>query len=304
MLHNVKISVVIPVRNGEANLETCLTAVLDQTVPIYECIVVDNNSTDGTKKIIESFQKKHENVKYLLEKKPGRGSARNAGTYASTGDIIAMTDVDCIVPKDWLEKITAPIISGEETVVVGGEYDLISNYWSRHTQKMYDYLRNSNDFSNPYTPFIDTKNFAIRSPLLKAIPFDPRFKALEDEEIMFRMRSVARFRYLREVKVGHKHAQTILSIMKSAYSRSYWFAQIYHKYKGVPDTDGQLIFDQISLFWFYTRLPLIDFKALKKQGIRHLLYFIVYDFSWKAGTAVGYAVIDSALKKSIGMQNT
>jgi glycosyltransferase involved in cell wall biosynthesis len=302
MLHNVKISVVIPVRNGASNLKECLTTVLQQTVPIYECIVVDNNSTDATKQIIESFQKEHQNVKYLLEKKAGRGSARNAGTYASSGDVIIMTDVDCLVPTDWLEKLTAPILSGEETVVVGGEYDLISNYWSRHTQKMYDYLRNSNDSTNPYTPFIDTKNFAIRAPLLKAIPFDPRFKALEDEEIVFRMRTVARFRYLQEVKVGHKHAQTIWSIIKSAYSRSYWFAQIYHKYKGVYDDSGQMIFEPVSLFWFYVRLPLIDLKALRIQGIHHLLYFIVYDFSWKAGTAVGYAMIDPALKKSIMVQ--
>jgi len=51
-----KVSVIIPVYNGEKTLARCLNSVLNQTHSNYEVIVVDNNSTDKTKEIINKFK--------------------------------------------------------------------------------------------------------------------------------------------------------------------------------------------------------------------------------------------------------
>ena len=291
------VSIIIPVYNGAKTLKTCLDSVLTQEDSFIECIVVDNNSTDATKDIVVDFMSAHPKLVYVFERIRGRGVARNTGTIKAKGSVIMMTDADCVAPPNWVEEMSKPIREKRESVVVGGEYDVIENYWSRHTQKMYDYLRGSNDYSNPYTLFIDTKNFAIDTLLLRKVPFDANFQALEDEEIMFRLRQFSRFLYLRNCKVGHRHAQSLRSVMKSAYERSYWFAQIYHKFNGVHDKNGVLIFPTVSTFGFYLRLPLIDLRALRTQGLSHLLYFIVYDFSWKVGTALGYARKIPPLKK-------
>ena len=63
-MQNPKVSVIIPVYNGERTLRHFLKSILDQTYKNYEVIVVDNNSTDKTKDIIKEFQTKDNKIKY------------------------------------------------------------------------------------------------------------------------------------------------------------------------------------------------------------------------------------------------
>jgi glycosyltransferase involved in cell wall biosynthesis len=290
-----KISIIIPILNGEKSIRGCLTSVLSQDTPIYECIIVDNNSKDKTAEIVQEFQKEHPNLIYVFEPVVGRGSARNAGIARATGDIIAMTDVDCVVPSNWITELTKLIITGEEVVTTGYQYNTITgNYWAEHMQKKCDYFLERHLIPPQYISFTDTKNLAIRASLIKEFKFDSRFKALEDVDLEFRLRPVARFRYLPDVKVGHAHSETMRSVWKLAYERSYWFAQAYHKFKGVHDSNGILIFGVIPAFHFYKELCKINIRALRDQGMSHLLFFLVFDFGWKLGSAVGYAKRDKA----------
>ncbi len=96
----MKISVVIPVYNEEQYIKKCLEAIMAQTRPADEIIVVDNNSTDKTIEIAKTFP-----VKTVNEKKQGIIPARNRGFAEAKGDIIARTDADTIVGKNWLKKI-------------------------------------------------------------------------------------------------------------------------------------------------------------------------------------------------------
>jgi len=96
----MKISVVIPVFNEEKYIDTCLSSIFNQTVLPDEIIVVDNNSTDNTTEIAKKFA-----VKIIPEGRQGMTYARNTGFDKATGDIIARTDADSIVPHDWIERI-------------------------------------------------------------------------------------------------------------------------------------------------------------------------------------------------------
>lgn len=96
------ISVVIPAYNEEKYLPACLRALQQQTYPAdrYEIIVVDNASTDRTAQIARSF-----GAKVVYEPAKGFAQARQAGFAAATGQVIASTDADTIVPPFWLERI-------------------------------------------------------------------------------------------------------------------------------------------------------------------------------------------------------
>jgi cellulose synthase/poly-beta-1,6-N-acetylglucosamine synthase-like glycosyltransferase len=81
-------------------ISRCLKSLslLDYPREMYEIIVIDNGSTDNTRKICENFS-----VKYIFEERRNRGHARNVGIKHSKGDIIAFVDADCEVRSDWLK---------------------------------------------------------------------------------------------------------------------------------------------------------------------------------------------------------
>jgi len=96
------ISIVVPTYNEEQNIERCLRSLNDQTVPrnTYEIIVVDGNSKDRTRELAEPLA-----AKVFIQTRKRVGGARNDGAMAARGDIIATTDADCILPRDWVERI-------------------------------------------------------------------------------------------------------------------------------------------------------------------------------------------------------
>lgn len=96
------ISIVVPTYNEEQNIERCLASLADQTVPreTYEIIVVDGNSKDRTRELAEPLADK-----VFIQMSKRVGGARNDGAMAASGDIIATTDADCIIPRDWVERI-------------------------------------------------------------------------------------------------------------------------------------------------------------------------------------------------------
>jgi glycosyltransferase involved in cell wall biosynthesis len=86
-----KVSVIIPVHNGERYLADAIESVLSQTYPCFEIIVVDNGSQDRSRAIAESFEAA---VRVLYEPEPSAGRARNAGIRAASGDLVAFLDAD------------------------------------------------------------------------------------------------------------------------------------------------------------------------------------------------------------------
>lgn len=96
----MKISVVIPAYNEESYIEKCLESLKDQEEAADEIIVVDNNCTDKTCAIAKKF-----GVKIVKEPVQGMIQARNRGFDEAQGEIIARTDADVVLPKNWIKKI-------------------------------------------------------------------------------------------------------------------------------------------------------------------------------------------------------
>ncbi|MFH1316289.1 MAG: glycosyltransferase [Candidatus Woesearchaeota archaeon] len=186
-MKNPLISVVIPAYNSEKTISKCLSSLLNQSYDNYEIIVVDNNSKDSTKDIINHFKSKSKKIKMVFEPFVSRGAARNAGISASKGKIIAMIDSDCIAPKEWIEKITFPIRKHKETVVQGNETDHIKNYWTGMEQEFNNEFLQKNRYGR-YIDHLDTKNCAFKKNIFKGIgPFNKHIKNIEDFELKVRI---------------------------------------------------------------------------------------------------------------------
>ena len=98
-----RISIVVPLYNGERYIRRSIDSLLSQNYPRerYEVIVVDNNSTDRSAAIAAEY----DGVKVLPEPVTGSYAARNTGISAASGEIIATIDPDCVAAPTWLAVI-------------------------------------------------------------------------------------------------------------------------------------------------------------------------------------------------------
>ncbi len=105
---NVKLSVIIPLYNKEAEIGRALRSVLGQTCTPVEIIVVDDGSTDGSAAVVEMTASPI--VKLVRQSNAGVSAARNRGMAEATGDYYAFLDADDEWEPRFLEKIDELIV--------------------------------------------------------------------------------------------------------------------------------------------------------------------------------------------------
>lgn len=117
------ISVIICTYNRGDILSECLRSLTNQSIPseYFEVIIINNNSTDNTQKIAESFVYQASNYRVIIEHEQGISAARNRGWKEAKGEYIAYTDDDCRLPPDWLKK-ALEIIENHSPDLFGGPY--------------------------------------------------------------------------------------------------------------------------------------------------------------------------------------
>lgn len=151
-----KLSIIIPVYNGEKFLDKCISSILNQTYNNLEVILVDNCSSDKSLELCKYYESIDNRVFVYQEKKAGASFARNCGISHATGDYITFVDSDDFVVEDAyeillgkMEKTKADLIifsynmvdsTGEKLIKYGPnlrKYDKKSVYSGLQTAKIY-----------------------------------------------------------------------------------------------------------------------------------------------------------------------
>jgi glucosyl-dolichyl phosphate glucuronosyltransferase len=121
----MQLDVVIPTYNRSPLLKTAIDSLLAAGIPpelSVKIIVVDNNSTDDTKAVInDAVQLSNGRVSYVFEKRQGRSLALNAGIVAATGDLIGFIDDDEEIDGSWYETILSAF-TNNKIDFIGGPY--------------------------------------------------------------------------------------------------------------------------------------------------------------------------------------
>jgi glycosyltransferase involved in cell wall biosynthesis len=113
----VKISVIIPVYNGERHLRAALESVFAQTYPLHEIITVDDGSTDSSPEILRSFG---DRLTVIRQENQGVAGARNTGLAHATGEAIAFLDQDDLWPADRTQVLVDALqADGNAEIAVG-----------------------------------------------------------------------------------------------------------------------------------------------------------------------------------------
>lgn len=147
-------SVIVCTYQRAASLKDTLAALKRLRVPAgfrAEFIVVDNNSSDHTRNVVEEFQADWEALRYTFEAAQGLSHARNHGIAAARGQYILFTDDDVLPEEDWLERIVSGLDSYQADACGG----YIAPIWETPppawlTERFYGFLAVRTDREDDY----------------------------------------------------------------------------------------------------------------------------------------------------------
>ena len=125
LLPSLKVTVAIPTYNRADFLRQTLAGIAQQQFPRehFEVLVIDNNSHDHTRAVVEEFSSARPAPRYVREEKQGLDHARNRALVEARGEIIVFGDDDILVQPDWLAQMAVPLIADPARRIgaVGGE---------------------------------------------------------------------------------------------------------------------------------------------------------------------------------------
>ena len=149
-MNKEKVSIYIPAYNAENTIKDCINSVINQSKKFDEIIVIDDNSTDDTLKILREFS----NLNVIENKSNmGLGYNRNLGIKISSNNIVASIDADVVLNHKWLE-IMINNISKNQNTMFGGKMSekLIKNKFNAWRAKYYSQIWGDKNLKNP--PFL------------------------------------------------------------------------------------------------------------------------------------------------------
>lgn len=126
-MNNIKISIIVAVYNAEKFLETCLNSIINQVYKDFECILVNDGSTDNSLLICEKYSQIDNRFIIINKKNGGVGSARNAALDIARGEWITFVDSDDWIIPEYIQLFITNSFSA----------DLIIQGFSRHLGKNY-----------------------------------------------------------------------------------------------------------------------------------------------------------------------
>jgi glycosyltransferase involved in cell wall biosynthesis len=219
-----KVSVIVPVKNGATHIRELLDSLMqvDYDRDMLEIIVVDGNSTDNTREIVSQYP-----VKLLLEERPGLNAARNTGIKNSNGEIVAFTDADCILPKNWVSKIVNNFRDSQVACVGGNVVGYYNSFLSHYSDESFLPVmrifkkREVLDSVKPPQKYPAGCNMALKKDALKKVGlFDEGIKyGFDEDELVERICRVGYKMVLDpNVLVRHKHRPALRELLRQNFS--------------------------------------------------------------------------------------
>lgn len=196
------ISIIVPIFNAEKYLHQCLDSILSQSYENFECLLINDGSTDASASICREYVAKDARFRYFEKENGGVSSARNLGIERSGGAYITFIDSDDWVEFDYLEVLYAAIIQETADISVSSyrTYEMSKNIWLFHAFKRVEHQKvfSRQELLNQLM-FLDSLDssyrFAscklVRKSVLTGIWFNESTHLGEDMEFWFKLYLIA-----------------------------------------------------------------------------------------------------------------
>ncbi|OEK08847.1 hypothetical protein A8C32_00800 [Flavivirga aquatica] len=193
------VSIIIPVFNRELIVKKTLDSIIEQTYTNWECIIVDDGSTDNTEKTIAKYIQQDSRFKYAKRPKhliKGANSCRNYGFTLAKGKYINWFDSDDLMQPNFLEEKVKSFTNQTHAVIHRNNY---ANYQlTQFRDSKFEYKNGKSLFYNYAMEFIEiqTCGFMWKHDFLKDKKlFDEAIQRYQDNEFHIRMLSVELFNF-------------------------------------------------------------------------------------------------------------
>jgi len=276
------VSVIVPAYNAAATIRDCLDSILAVTSPAenFELIVVDNASTDQTNDILQSFGRR---IKILHETKRGPAAARNQGLRNAAGQIIAFTDADCIVEKQWLQKLIEPLNDGS-VGAVGGR--ILSRQPCNPIEKFGEDIHDHSKAIEVYRPpYVITMNWASRLSLLKELNFfDEDLLRGEDVDLSYRiLQKGLRFLFQPDAVIYHRNESNYRGLSHEGFLHGYYAIQVLKKHESFLKQFGHRKWNK----WSYADIAHNLIDSIRGKERHQSFCSFVFNSSKKIGKLFG-----------------
>lgn len=278
MSQNVTISVIVPIFNDELYLRDALLSIQQQTFDDFECICVNDGSTDKSEDIIDEFVGVDCRFFKINRTNGGVSAARNSGLAAAKGDYIFMMDHDDLVPNYTLKKLYDAIVKYNADMARGRMMMIAEDFKLEQLPQAFDFKKQKY-FDNPLTDFyrhIRGKNktwcYIWQCLFKRSAIIDIRFIETlraggEDNLFMFETVSkIKNFVQIKDIVACHRFSK--ISITLNGFNMylinmfETIIPHIYHKYALDNNVDKRL------LWWVYRKESYAVYRILVRNTIR------------------------------------
>ena len=211
-----EISVIIPVYNGGASLDRCLGALSDVTELAWECIVVDDGSTDGSGDLARRYGAR---VARTERARGGPGQARNLGARLASAPLLCFLDADVQATADTLAQFVALFAADSNVTAAFGSYDSapdVQEHLSRYRNLLHHFVHQE---GQPVASTFWAGCGAIRREAFLSLGgFHPAYQrpSIEDIEMGYRLCAAGgQIRLAKHIQVKHLKRWTMFGIIKT-----------------------------------------------------------------------------------------
>lgn len=270
------ISFIITTKNNEKTLERLLQSIKNQAFKELEIIVVDNSSTDKTKKIAKKYTKK------VFNKGPERSAQRNFGVQKARGKYVVILDSDMILERKVAAEIEKEFKNNEFGALVIPEKSIGQTYWARVRAFERQFYEGDTD--------IEAARAFARKTFLRYGGYDSNITGPEDVDLPLRMRKDG-------VKIGRirsyvLHDEQDINPIKSARKKYYYAKGAWQHLRRHPEkvtSQGNLLFR--SAFF---RKPT---KLFKNPSLTAGLFILKSTEMFGAFLGISWAILSQVMKK-------
>lgn len=271
----MRVSVVIPVRNAPIDLEKCLTALAASELKPWECIVVDDASTDATSEVA----RREGATVVSLSENAGPARARNEGARRATGDILFFIDSDVKVKPETIERVAEAFQSDPKLDGLIGSYDDepgSRDFLSQYKNLMHCYVHQNG--RRKASTFWSGCGAIRRELFLEMKGFDESYErpCIEDIELGYRLMMQDRKVMLDpDLQVKHLKRWTFWGLIKTdIFDRGIPWTELILRDRCMPDDLNIQISQRVSVAVMFLLVALALFAAF-----RHGEYFLVPAFA-------------------------